>query len=94
MWQCEHVLLTLSFSTILTELHREDPSLHHAHLPNLIRVLHDLRHHRLDLIDLGHLVRVKYHEVSLLDRPNNLCKSQFSRHELLKAFLGLINLSN
>ena len=49
----------IALGAVPPELHREDATLDGPHLPDVIRVLHDLGDHGLDLVDFGNSIRVE-----------------------------------
>ena len=77
--------------TITSELHRKYALLDTSELSQIVSVLHDLRHDRLDLINLRHRIRVQQHVVTLFNRSNDLRQCQLGWHELFEAFLRLID---
>ena len=80
--------------TITSELHRKYALLDTSELSQIVSVLHDLRHDRLDLINLRHRIRVQQHVVTLFNRSNDLRQCQLGWHELFEAFLRLIDFIN
>ena len=83
--------LLTTIITIASELHSKDALLDTSELSQIVPVLHDLGYDRLDLINLRHSIRVQQHVVTLFNRSNDLRQGQFGWHELLEAFLCLID---
>ena len=86
--------LLTTIITIASELHSKDALLDTSELSQIVPVLHDLGYDRLDLINLRHSIRVQQHVVTLFNRSNDLRQGQFGWHELLEAFLRLIDFIN
>ena len=86
--------LLTTIITIASELHSKDALLDTSELSQIVPVLHDLGYDRLDLINLRYSIRVQQHVVTLFNRSNDLRQGQFGWHELLEAFLRLIDFIN
>ena len=83
--------LLTTIVTISSKLHSKDALLYASELSQIISILHDLRDNWLDLINLRHRIRVQKHVITLFNRSNDLRQGQFGWHELLEAFLCLID---
>ena len=51
----------------------------------------DTRQNRLNLVDLSHFIRVKFHIVSLFDSPQNLRKCRLGGQQPLLLLLSRVN---
>lgn len=81
----------VSFVVPSDELLVEDLPLGGSQLPQVITILNDVGHDRLDLFHLWDLLRLQNHVVSLLDRPNDLGQRQLGGCELLEEFRGRVD---